>query len=268
MKKINIPALFFLILAFAAFVYSSCFRLQTLNAGKEIPELTGRVVDLADVLTPSEEARVSAEIVGLEKKTGGQMAVLTLFSTGRIPIETYSIRVADAWKIGHAGRDNGAILILAIQDRRNRLEIGRGWEGPVTDARAGDILRKMAPFLKKGLHEQGITLAIRSVTGLVSGERVETPELGKNSHGSRPATPHDRSFRSTALGILLLIISALCTRRGRFFLLPAFFHRHDDDGDKGGIRGRHLPRRRRTPGRRSFSGRGGRFSGGGASGGW
>ena len=264
MKKINIAAVIFLILALGAFIRSVPYRTQVKEAGKDIPKLTGRVVDMADALTPEEEVRVTQEIITLEKKTGGQMAILTIFSTGTTPIEEYSMKVAESWKIGHKGNDNGAILILAIKDRRNRLEIGRGWEGPINDARAGDILRHMANFLRKGFYEEALTLAVRAVTGFVTGGGADLPQLEKNTIGKDITTPDDHAFRWTTLATLLLMISIGCTRPGRhiyaFLVLNLIGLGGGSSGgsSSGGGGGSDD----------DYSGDGGSFSGGGASGSW
>ena len=136
----------------------------------EVPALTGRVVDAAGVLSPADVDRVTAEITSLESATrGGQMAILTVPTTRGDSIEAFGLKVAGAWKIGRKGIDDGAVLVIAVKDRRDRLEIGRGWEGPVNDARAGDILRAMAPYLKACDYAGASILAVRKVKGFVTG---------------------------------------------------------------------------------------------------
>ena len=94
----------------------------------EVPPLTGRVVDRAGVFGAG-ASRVEAAVLALENASGGQMAVLTVPTLDGEPIEDFSIRVAEAWKIGRKGKDNGAILVIVPDDREMRLEIGYGWEG-------------------------------------------------------------------------------------------------------------------------------------------
>lgn len=263
MKKypfLNIKAIIFLVIALGCYLYSWIIEIQLKHTAGEMPQLTGRVVDQAEVLTPQEETSLENEIIQLEKKTGGQMAILTIFTTGNMPIEEYSIKLAEQWKIGYAGKDNGAILTLAIQDHRNRLEIGRGWEGPINDARAGDILRGMAPFLRKGFYAEALTYAVRSVEGFVTGEAQDLPTLDKSSdYNEQPTTPQDRIEWARIIAVLFLLISFGCTTFGKLFFIEIL----TGSGSSGGS-----SRSGSSGGGGGFSGGGGGFSGGGASGRW
>lgn len=263
MKKypfINIKAIFFLLLALGCFLYSWNIEIQLNHSSGEIPPLIGRIVDQAEVLTLQEKQALEDEIIRLEKATGGQMAILTIFTTGDQPIEEYSIKVADDWQIGYAGKDNGAILTLAIQDHRNRLEIGRGWEGCINDARAGDILRGMAPFLRKGYYADALSYAIRSVEGFVCGETQDLPTLDKSyDYNGQPTTPQDRIEWTRIIAVLFLLISFGCTTFGKLFFIEILTGSGSSGGGSSGGG---------SSGGGGYSGGGGSFSGGGASGRW
>jgi uncharacterized protein len=112
-----------------------------------IPEPSNYVVDTTGTLKPETVAKLNADLKTFDGKA--QIAVLIVDTTASDGIEQFGIRVADAWKVGYAGKDNGAIIILAIKDRNVRIEVGQGLEGIITDADAGRILRNtMVPLLK------------------------------------------------------------------------------------------------------------------------
>ncbi|MGB5366659.1 MAG: TPM domain-containing protein, partial [Polyangiales bacterium] len=98
-----------------------------------VPELTGRVNDYATLLTPATEARIDALLTQLEKDTGAQVVVLTIDSLQGESLEDYSLRVAEAWKLGRDDPDDGALLMIAKNDRKMRLEVGYGLEPVLSD---------------------------------------------------------------------------------------------------------------------------------------
>lgn len=152
-----------------------CFK----STDARIPELgTRRVVDEAGVLNFAEIDTLTGRIDAFEAASGGQMAVLIIRSLYGDAVEDYALAVAEKWKIGWKGKDNGILLLLALEDRRSRLEIGYGLEGVINDARAGDILRDMAPYMRKGEYANAIDFVIRSVEALVLHENA--PEAPKD----------------------------------------------------------------------------------------
>jgi uncharacterized membrane protein YgcG len=172
-----------------------------------VPELTGRVVDLAGVFTPEETARLSDEIKGLEAATkGGQLAVLAVPTLDGIPIEEYSIKVASSWKLGQKGVDNGALFVFATQDHKTRLEIGYGWEGQINDAKAGDVLRAIVPYFQANDFAGGTALVVRSVRSYLTGEEVVTPPVGEGrSPPDAEESADGSSGTSTATGTVSTI---------------------------------------------------------------
>lgn len=215
-----------------------------LGAAKlKLPELTGRVVDNANIFSTAEKEQIEAAILQLEKATqGGQMAVLTVKSLNGMPIEWYGIKLAEKWKIGQKGKDNGAILIIALNDRSMRLEIGYGWEGKVNDARAGDIIRELVPYFQANKYGEGTAQAVMRVQEFVTGKPVEGLPPLKKSPRRQPA--------GSVLLIFLSIIAFAVLSGGRLLIIPGF-----GGGFRGGSGG-------------GFSGGGGGFGGGGSSGKW
>ncbi len=116
--------------------------LGTLAFGEPVavPALTGRVVDEAHVLTASDVDRISEALLTLERNRGVQLAVLSVPSLGDDTIETFSMRVVEAWKLGKKGNDRGALFVFAPTQRKMRLEIGYGLEGSIPDAIAKRIV--------------------------------------------------------------------------------------------------------------------------------
>src|SRR5437868_2279439 len=110
---------------------------QAWHAGTDgllpIPPLTARVTDVTQTLSAAEKQSIEAKLADWESRTGNQLAVLMVPSTAPEPIESYSIRVAEAWKLGRKGNDNGVLLLVAKNDRKMRIEVGYGLEGTLTD---------------------------------------------------------------------------------------------------------------------------------------
>lgn len=116
----------------------------------ELPALTGRVVDRANLLSPAEEARVAARAEALERRTGDQLVIVTMPSLNGRTIEAFGLALGNRWRLGQSGRDNGVLLIVAPNERKVRIEVGRGLEAILTDERAGQIIRRdMLPSLSR-----------------------------------------------------------------------------------------------------------------------
>jgi uncharacterized protein len=221
-----------------------------------VPGLTGRVVDVAQLLSSSEKTRIEDRIRGLESATGGQVAVLIIPSLKGDSLEEFSMRVAEAWKIGKKGKDNGALLLISRDDRKIRWEIGYGWEGQVNDARAGDIIRGMGPSFRQGKYAEGIDYAICELQTFITGKRP----AGAPAHVQTTRNRRDPGglFFLIVLGLIFLSSIGGWGRR-HFGVGPVIFL-----GGRGGYRsggGGGF-------GGGGFSGGGGSFGGGGASGGW
>jgi uncharacterized protein len=155
------------------------FVASALWAEVAVPKLEGRVTDLTATLTAAEKQDLELRLGALEKKKGSQVVVLIVPTTGGEAIEQFSIRVAEAWKIGRKGVDDGVILILAKEDRKLRIEVGYGLEGALTDALANRIIREqMVPLLKKGDFAPAINAGVDSVIRVIEGEPLPAPAPG------------------------------------------------------------------------------------------
>jgi uncharacterized protein len=141
-----------------------------------------RVTDQTGTLRPEQVAALEQKLAALESRKGSQLAVLLVPTTQPEDIAQYGIRVADAWKLGRKGVDDGAILIVALDDRRMRIEVGYGLEGVITDLSANRILDEfLRPSFRAGDFYGGIDAAVDRMIGLVDGEPL--PEPVRQSRG-------------------------------------------------------------------------------------
>ncbi len=147
------------------------------RADVAVPPLSGRVIDLTGTLSGGAVAGIEAKLADLEAKKGSQVAVLMLPSTQPEEIEQYGIRVAEAWKLGRKGVDDGAILIVAKDDRRVRIEVGYGLEGALPDAIASRIIAEtVTPRFKLGDYDGGVEAGIDQIISVVNGEPLPEPD--------------------------------------------------------------------------------------------
>ena len=140
-------------------------------AALEAPVLKGRVNDYGGMLSPETERRIEALLKELEEKDSTQVAVLTVPSLAGDSLEDFSMRVAERWKIGRKGFDNGVILLVARDDRKVRIEVGYGLEGRLTDLTAGRIIRdRIVPEFRAGRFDQGVLNGVTAMAEVVRGE--------------------------------------------------------------------------------------------------
>jgi uncharacterized protein len=139
-----------------------------------IPALSGRVVDQAGILTSSEESRLTTKLKDLEDKTSIQLVVVTLSSLRGSPIEDWGLALGRTWGIGQKGKDNGALLIVAPNDRELRIEVGYGLEGTLPDATASAIIRNViVPRFKSGDMADGISDGVDAIIAVLTGSSEE-----------------------------------------------------------------------------------------------
>ena len=169
------------------------------DALKPVPALSARVTDLTSTLSAAERASLESKLAAFEQATGAQMAVLLVPTTLPEPVEAYAIRVADAWKIGRKGRDDGVLLVVAKDDRRLRLEVGYGLEGAIPDAVAKRIVAEdVAPRFREGRYADGIDAAADRVIAIVG--KGEAPPPQRVSRG-----PRGLSLETIALLALVVV---------------------------------------------------------------
>ncbi|HXF67730.1 MAG TPA: TPM domain-containing protein [Burkholderiales bacterium] len=136
----------------------------------EVPYLSGRVVDHAEILKPETRRRLSEALRAHERKTTNQIAVLTVPTLHGESVEDYAVRVFEQWKLGHKDRDNGVLIVVVPRDRRMRIEVGYGLEGTLTDAAASRIIREvMAPRFRQGDYDAGVEQGAGAIIALLEG---------------------------------------------------------------------------------------------------
>ena len=142
-----------------------------------VPPLSGRVVDLTGTLSSADIAALSQRLKDLEARKGSQVAVLIVPTTQPETIEQFSIRVADAWKIGRRRIDDGALLVVAKNDRHLRIEVGYGLEGSLTDLTTKRIIDEaITPKFRAGDFAGGISAGVDRMVRLIDGEELPAPE--------------------------------------------------------------------------------------------
>jgi uncharacterized protein len=229
----------------------------------EVPALRGRINDYAQMLSRDVARNLENQLEQFERQTGHQVALLTVPSLAGEDIEGFSIRVAETWKIGQKGFDNGVIFVVAPQDRQLRLEVGYGLEGVLPDAVASRIIREIVvPRFRNNDYEGGIINGLDAVMKIIRGESL--PEAARQKpRGDNPTL----ALSLPVILFLLFLAGALSRRRGRGAWMTR--GRHYPMGWGGGFGG--------FPGGfggggfgggGGFSGGGGGFGGGGASGRW
>src|SRR5436305_9254703 len=141
-----------------------------------VPPLTGRVVDKTATLSSSDVASLDKMLRDFETRKGSQVAVLIVPTTQPETIEQFSIRVAEAWKIGRRRVDDGAILVIAKDDRKLRIEVGYGLEGALTDVTAKRIIDEViTPRLRSGDFAGGISDGVNRILRVLDGEPLPAP---------------------------------------------------------------------------------------------
>jgi uncharacterized protein len=157
-----------------------------------VPPLTARVVDQTGTLSGGDIASLTQTLKDLEARKGSQVAVLIVPTTEPETIEQYSIRVAEAWKIGRKRIDDGALLVVARNDRRLRIEVGYGLEGALNDVTAKRIIDEViTPKFRSGDFAGGISAGVDRIVRLIDGEQLPAPETrqGQNSNPLRTIDP-------------------------------------------------------------------------------
>jgi uncharacterized protein len=268
------------------------------QAAPTFPALTGRVVDVAGVLSPGTAEALDSLLAQHEKETSNQLVVVTLKDLQGYAIDDYGYQLARHWGIGQKGRDNGALLIVAPTERKVRIEVGYGLEGALTDATASNIIQtRILPRFRSGDYDAGVRAGVDAILAAIAGTYQPLPE----KRGSGNARGGDfmtlvimaiafgqfftRGIRSRLLatgvlsagtGLLVGLLMASVVFGVLAAVLVGLFHFFVGGGGGGpgtGTRGGYYG----GPyggswgggfGGGGFSGGGGGFGGGGASGGW
>jgi uncharacterized protein len=238
-----------------------CILLGALNIpALDVPPAKGYVTDYAGLLTPAEISRLDKALREYDTRTSNQVLVLIIKSLKGEAIESFGIKVAEKWKPGQKGKDNGAIFIIAKEDRQTKIEVGYGLEHLLTDLECSLIIDKIVkPKFQDGKYSEGIAAAIDSIINAITGDIM--PQAGNVGNQSA-------AIEETGAWIFILLFFgffigiALISRAGRRGGLGGSWSAggFGRTGWGGGGFG--------SSGRGGFSGGGGRFGGGGASGRW
>jgi len=153
------------------------------SADLQVPTLERRVTDLTSTLDAAQRQQLEQQLADFEARKGSQIAILIVPTTQPEDIEQYSIRVAEKWQLGRKGIDDGALLLVAIDDRAARLEVGYGLEGVVPDAIAKRLVSDvMVPYFRQGDYYGGLQAGVERLTGIIDGEPLPEPESGWRGH--------------------------------------------------------------------------------------
>ncbi|PZT96825.1 MAG: methanol dehydrogenase [Brevundimonas sp.] len=235
------------------------------------PPLTGRVVDQAGLLDPATEQALTEKLTALEAATSDQLVVVTVSSLQDQEIEDYGYQLGRAWGIGQKENDNGALLIVAPNEQKVRVEVGYGLEPILTDAFSSQVIRNdILPSFREGDYSTGV---VKGVDALIAQLSLDPAEAQARAQAVAEQQA-DRTGGSIApliiVGVIFLIIFLLAARAGRgrrsgvgSVLLWAASEALRNSGRGGGGWGGGG-----GFGGGGFSGGGGGFGGGGASGGW
>lgn len=223
-------------------------------AQRDVPELANhRVHDDAGILSPSTVDYLERSLQAFEDSTSNQIAVLIVPTLEGETIDQFGIRVADAWKLGAKDRDNGVILLVALEERKMRIEVGQGLEGPLPDAVCNRIIRnEMAPAFRRQQYDAGVVASVDAIRKAIKGEYV-----GTGTHKTK------RQRLPAGFIVLLLIIILVMRSRGNrgggsgWSSGRGWYYGGGGRGWGGG-----------GGGFGGFSGGGGSFGGGGSSGSW
>jgi len=247
--------------------------LGTARAAPTFPPLTGRVVDNANLLTPADKAALDAELAALEAKSSDQLVVFTTPSLQGYPIEDFGYQLGRAWGIGQKATNNGALLIIAPNERKVRIEVGRGLEPQLTDLLSSQIIRNtILPRFKRGDFAGGIKAGVTDIRDVLLGDA----EAVKERVAKRPAPRRDADETEALvtffiiLAIFIFIAWAQSQQGNRPLSSSGPFNRRSGYGGgpivfPGGWSG---GRGSGGGGGGWSGGGGGDFGGGGASGDW
>ncbi|MCI0337744.1 MAG: TPM domain-containing protein [Acidobacteria bacterium] len=195
-----------LLLSLVCAVVTTTFAQQ-----QSFPQYVGHVNDFANVIEAQTENQLETILTNFEKLTNTQIAVVTVQSLNDRPIEDYANDLYRAWGIGQKtgeNKDKGALLLIALGDRKTRLEVGYGLEGDLPDGLAGEIIRRMRPFLQQQQYSQGINVGVRTLVDTLAQKwNISLEGIEDRSYAySGPAQPRELSGR-TGLIFLLLFLS-------------------------------------------------------------
>ncbi|MGD0444221.1 MAG: TPM domain-containing protein [Edaphobacter sp.] len=233
----------------------------TAESVNNLPAPTGYVNDFAGVLTPSTRYNLESLCTQVDRQAHAQIAVVTIKTLDDDqPVDDFAVKLEEKWKVGKKGTDRGILLLVVLNPRKYRIEVGYGLEGILNDAKVGDIGRAMVPSLSQGDYNAGILLGVQQIARVIAADAGVTLDQPQQVHQYRrqQAPVQLNLFEILIGGGVILLILFFLVKTGNtgllFFLLGSLM-----GGGGGGYRG----------GRGGRDGDGGGFGGfgGGGSGG-
>lgn len=216
---------------YKSFVVSLCFLILFSLYGAAVnPTKSFYVNDYANVLTENLKQYIVSTSSTLYNKTGAQVVVLTVESLDNMDIKSYSLNIAREWGIGTKGKDNGILILLSKNDRTIRVEVGRGLEGRINDAKAGRLIREYAsPYYSNGNYDEGTKKLFDSLVSEVYIEYDMEPLSGYKELPSEEKSSSSIWDIISAVITMIIIYLFLFRRRGLgLFINPFFgFGRHN-----------------------------------------
>ena len=265
-----------IVVAGALLLAWSCGPALAQLSDPKFPELTGRIVDEAGLIKYDDRQALDAELAALEAKSTDQIVVVTVKSLQGYAIEDYAVKLGRAWGIGQKGKDNGVLVVVAPNERKVRIEVGRRLEPLLPDGMTGTIIRStMLPAFRRGDFSGGIKAGVHDIKAVLTGDAEAVKDRARG--GGRPAPGMDNeALLLLAFWVAIVVLFMWLQykqaqqypqtigrdrlrRRGGYndgnvIIIPGGFGggwSGGSGGDGGG-----------------FSGGGGDFGGGGASGDW
>jgi uncharacterized protein len=179
-------------------------------AALDVPYLSSHVNDTAAMIPAGVRDHIEGQLAAFEKATGAQVAVLTVPTLDGDPIEDYSIKVAQTWKLGRKGVDDGVLFLVARDDRRMRIEVGYGLEAKLTDAQCGRILDDVVrPAFRNGDFGGGIEAGVNAITGTIEGKDVIPSPSPFRSRGTAEVPLAGRLLGTLIFVIVIGVFSAV-----------------------------------------------------------
>src|SRR5476651_578048 len=232
------------------------------QAALVFPPLTGQVVDTAQLLDAQSKAQLTQMLQAHEKSTGEQIVVVTVANLQGMTIEDYGYQLGRAWGIGQKGKDSGALLIVARDERQLRIEVGYGLEDRLTDAQSSVIINQViTPAFKTGNFSKGISDGVAAMLVVLGGSPLDEPSTVYDSGGNQESDFVSRHPGVFVFLVMLFILTIFILQM--LGILPV--GRGGSGGSSGGFGGGGFGG---GGGGGGFSGGGGSFGGGGSSGGW
>ena len=232
----------------------------TAQAELKFPALTGRVVDNAQMIEPSVREQLTQQLAAHEQATGEQLVVVTLPDLQGTSIEDFGYQLGRHWGIGQKDKNNGALLIVARDERKLRIEVGYGLEERLTDAQTSVIIHQViTPAFKSGNFSKGISDGVAAMLVVLGGNPLDEPANVVGTGGDRGSDLVERHPGMFIFLALLFIVTMFVSQM--LGILPSGGGR-GGRGGSGGFGGGGFG------GGGGFSGGGGSFGGGGSSGGW